>query len=164
MSWAMGKPPLMPLGGIGGILLGKAALANVTPEVLLTGFVLHEGLASVFGLTFGIIAAIVAAGKRYTDVPGQLALVGGGVLFGLVLWLVNFYAIAPNAFPWFTSSAWWVQLVAHALLFGGFLGLMSAGFVPGYLTASRETTMARASTDPGTVREHVVTPHQERVG
>ncbi len=37
---------------------------------------------------------------------------------GLLLWLVNFYVIAPVAFPWFGMADPVVQFIAHAFFFG----------------------------------------------
>ena len=45
-----------------------------------------------------------------------------GVAYGLVLWLVNFYVIAPAAFPWFGMANPVVQFIAHVFFFGAVLG------------------------------------------
>jgi hypothetical protein len=54
------------------------------------------------------------------------ALIGAATVFGLVLWLVNFYVIAPVLFPWFLMSPPPVQFLAHTIFFGTALGLLIA--------------------------------------
>jgi hypothetical protein len=53
-----------------------------------------------------------------------VALVGAASVFGFVLWLANFGAIAPALFPWFLVADPAVQFIAHTLFFGIPLGLM----------------------------------------
>ena len=106
----------MPLRMIGAIVLGPAALDP--GYSLLTagsvGVIVHMMLSIVYGMVFG---ALVASTLR-----GPAAVVGLGSLFGLVLWLVNFYVIAPMAFPWFLEASPIVQFIAHTFFFGTVLG------------------------------------------
>jgi uncharacterized membrane protein YagU involved in acid resistance len=105
----------MPLRMIGAIALGPAALdpgySLVTAGV--TGVVVHFVLAIIYGISFGEIAAMLR---------GPVAFIGAGGLFGLVLWLINFYVIAPALFPWFLESSPLVQFIAHTFFFGSVLG------------------------------------------
>ena len=55
------------------------------------------------------------------------ALIGAAAVGGLLLWLVNFYVIAPVAFPWFTMANQVVQFFAHTIFFGAAFGLLLAG-------------------------------------
>ncbi len=71
-------------------------------------------LSIVYGMVFGALAA--------SKLRGQMAHVGLGSLFGLVLWLVNFYVIAAMAFPWFLEANPIVQFIAHTFFFGTVLG------------------------------------------
>ncbi len=41
----------------------------------------------------------------------------------LLLWLVNFYVVAPVLFPWFLMANPVVQFLAHTFFFGTVLGL-----------------------------------------
>lgn len=102
-------PPRM----IGAILLGEAALpppATFNLGIVLVAIVLHFALSSVYGI---LLAAII---KRRTE--GSAILIG--VLFGLALYLINFY-LFTGLFPWFAMARNWVSIVAH-LVFGGVAG------------------------------------------
>lgn len=106
----------MPLRMIGAIALGSQAL---DPGYSLwtagfAGVVVHLVLAIIYGLIFGAIA---------TMLRGAVALIGVGWIYGLALWLVNFYVIAPTTFPWFLEADPVVQFIAHSFFFGAVLGL-----------------------------------------
>jgi len=108
----------MPLRMIGAIALGPAALG---PDYSLlavgfTGVAVHMALAVLYGIIF---AALVSF-----RTPTRTSTVLFGTLYGFLLWLINFYIIAPNAFPWFLESNPVVQFVAHTFFFGTVLGLM----------------------------------------
>lgn len=112
-----------PLRMIGGILLGPSALDRGYP--LLTaataGLIVHGALSATFGAIFGW--AVPALRLRR---PGEI--VAAGSAWGLALWPLNFYVVARLAgWPWFalqTDPA--VQLVGHAVFFGGLLGMYVA--------------------------------------
>jgi len=105
----------MPLRMIGAIALGPEALdpgySIVTAGV--TGVIVHLVLAIIYGVIFGEIAAMLR---------GQGAFTIAGSIFGLALWLINFYVIAPFAFPWFLDANPLVQFIAHTFFFGSVLG------------------------------------------
>jgi hypothetical protein len=105
----------MPLRMIGAIALGPQALdpsySLVTAAI--AGVVVHLILAVIYGLIFGEIA---------TMLRGSTAFVVAGSVFGFALWLINFYLIAPAAFPWFTEANPLVQFIAHTFFFGSVLG------------------------------------------
>jgi uncharacterized membrane protein YagU involved in acid resistance len=105
----------MPLRMIGAIVLGPEALdpsyALVTAGI--AGVMVHMMLSVIYGVIFGEIATILR---------GPAAFIGAGGIFGFALWLVNFYLIAPFAFPWFLDSSPLVQFVGHTFFFGMVLG------------------------------------------
>lgn len=105
----------MPLRMIGAILLGPSALDPSYSLVAagLAGLVVHVVLAAIYGGVF----AMLFGGLRsaWTDIA-----IGAG--YGLALWLINFYVIAPMAFPWFLEADPVVQFVAHTVFFGAVLG------------------------------------------
>ncbi|TPI46225.1 hypothetical protein FJW05_15320 [Mesorhizobium sp. B2-9-1] len=105
----------MPLRMIGAIALGPGALdpgySLVTASV--AGVIVHMVLAIIYGMIFGEIAAMLR---------GPVAIIGAASLFGLALWLINFYVIAPTLFPWFLQSSPLVQFIAHTFFFGSVLG------------------------------------------
>jgi hypothetical protein len=105
----------MPLRMIGAIALGAEALdpsySLLTASV--AGVVVHVALAILYGVIFGEIAAMLR---------GPLAFIGAASIFGLALWLINFYVIAPFAFPWFLETSPLVQFIGHTFFFGSVLG------------------------------------------
>lgn len=105
----------MPLRMIGAIALGPEALdpgySIVTASV--AGVIVHVVLAIIYGVIFGEIAAMLR---------GPVAFIGAGSTFGLALWLINFYVIAPAAFPWFLETNPLVQFIGHTFFFGSVLG------------------------------------------
>ena len=97
------------------------------------GLLIHFLLSAVYG---GVFA--VASGALKLESRGRGALVGGGAVFGLVLWIINFYLISPQIFPWFAAANPVVQFFAHTVFFGGALGLLlAAGRRPAPSTARR---------------------------
>jgi uncharacterized membrane protein YagU involved in acid resistance len=110
-----GEAFFMPLRMIGAIALGPDALdpaySLVTASV--GGVIVHLVLAIIYGVIFGEIAAMLR---------GPVAFIGAGSIFGLALWLINFYVIAPAFFPWFLEASPLVQFVAHTFFFGSVLG------------------------------------------
>ncbi len=115
----------MPLRMIGAMVLGSEALdpgyALVTAA--LVGAVVHMVMSGAFGMVFGQIASMVPAIARSTG-----ALVVAANVFGLLLWLVDFYVIAPAAgWDWFPNGTnEIVQFLAHTFFFGTVLGLYLA--------------------------------------
>ncbi len=113
-----------PLGMIGAIVLGQGALpprptiglATVVPVAL----IVHVVLPAAYGAIFGGAASFVGALRE-----SRSTLIGAASVFGVALWLVNFYVIAPALFPWFLTSPALVQLLAHAF-FGTALGMLLA--------------------------------------
>jgi uncharacterized membrane protein YagU involved in acid resistance len=105
----------MPLRMIGAIALGPEALdpAYSVVNASVAGVIVHVILAIIYGVIFGEIAAMLR---------GQAAFIGAGSIFGLALWLINFYVIAPVAFPWFLDANPLVQFIAHTFFFGSVLG------------------------------------------
>ena len=129
---------LGPLKMIGAILLGQGGLQEVSsplPEfgkglllrlgnpmsVAGVGILVHFLLSTVYGGTFGAATWLLRPLSR-----SRVALVASATAFGVLLWLVNFYVIAPFAFPWFTMANPIVQFLAHTFFFGTTLGLLFA--------------------------------------
>ena len=103
-------------GGAGSI----NAPGIAAPELLLAGLT-HLVLSAVYGAVFGAVASTVRALRN-----DQRALIGAATVFGLLIWIVNFFVIAPLAFPWFAETNGVVQFIAHTLFYGTVLGLMLA--------------------------------------
>ncbi len=119
----MGQSAFEPLRMIAAIALGEGALpmqptvglATVVPVAL----AVHYALSAFYGAVFGTIAVVIGALRN-----DRMALVLAASVFGFVLWLANFYAIAPGLFPWFLMANPVVQFIAYTFFFGTALGLM----------------------------------------
>jgi hypothetical protein len=83
-----------------------------------------RGMTRLFTGIFAMMASAMAIRTtgEFLSTPGGMAL--AGMLFGVALWLVNFYIVAPllgwSWFPEGTNPA--VQFLAHALFFGAPVG------------------------------------------
>lgn len=110
-----------PLRMISAIVLGPAAITPDYPAVtaIVVGIVVHMVLSIIFGIVFAAIVSFVPQLARSTTV-----LLVTASIFGLALWLVNFYVLAPvfgwNWFPTQTNPI--VQFFAHTFFFGTVLG------------------------------------------
>jgi hypothetical protein len=119
----MGQSAFGPFRMIAATVLGEGALpvqssvdlAIVVPVAL----AIHYALSAFYGAVFGTAAAVI--GTLRND---RTALVVAASIFGFVLWLAHFYAIAPALFPWFLIANPVVQFIAHTFFFGTALGLM----------------------------------------
>ena len=121
-----GRPAAAPLRLIAAIVLGKEALPG-SPKVgigtvLAAGFIVHFGLSMIFGAVFGAIVSIVRP-----LLANRVLLVGAAAVYGLAVWLVNFYILGNLFFPWFTNANPFLQFVAHGFFFGTILGLLLGG-------------------------------------
>lgn len=132
----MGMPAFfMPLRMIGAIALGPVAL-DPSYSLVAAGFaglVVHMALSIFYGVIFG---ASVAAGRN-TALNTTGGLLAAASVYGLLLWLVNFYVIAPALFPWFLESSPLIQFIAHTFLYGTVLGIyLDRASAPHRLTTS----------------------------
>ena len=105
-----GGPAWMPLQRISAILLGPDAVD------------VHEALnIQVAGMALLIHFALAAVYGRFVDaaVRGRtgLAALVRGALVGLAIYAVNYWLLAPIAFPWFAQNRGLTTLLDH-LLFG----------------------------------------------
>jgi hypothetical protein len=122
----LGPPPRELLLMVEGVVLGPEAVAldpaaTSIASVAVIALIIHLVLSAIYGAVFGAIASKVRA---LHDNPW--ALIGAATVFGLLIWIVNFYVIAPLAFPWFAEANAVVQFFAHTLFFGTVLGLLLA--------------------------------------
>lgn len=111
----------LPLRMIGGIALGRQALGPTYPllNAALAGLAVHLALSMLFGAILGTFI-----GFAPTWGASSPLLLFTASVYGLLLWFVNFYLIAPSAcWNWFgdqTNPA--VQFVAHTFFYGTALG------------------------------------------
>jgi hypothetical protein len=124
-AWQMGDGFWMPLRMIGAILLGADALEPTysLAGAAIVGSLLHMTLSALYGAVF---AGITAVGGLLS----RPVLVAAATVYGLALWLVNFYVIASFAFEWFQDADPLVQFLAHTFVYGSLLGLLLAAARP----------------------------------
>jgi uncharacterized membrane protein YagU involved in acid resistance len=107
---------------IGGIALGRQAMEPTFPLATAAGagVAVHMVLSMLFGVLFGIIGMIFPVLGR-----SAAGLLSAATAFGLALWIVNFYVIAPIAgWTWFPREANPVQqFFAHTFFYGSVLGI-----------------------------------------
>lgn len=117
-----GAPYVMPLKVIASIPLGKKPPTIATNTAIPDGLITHAILTILFGIIFALIVAAVPA-LRTSPIMTVIA----ASVYGLILWLVNFYVLAPliNR-PWFKTSPAGQQFVYHTFFFGTVLGLYLA--------------------------------------
>lgn len=109
-------PPRM----VAAMVLGRGVLpppATFDFGIVVTGMVAHFGLSIIF-------AFILSVSFRNMK-PGEA--IAAGALFGLVVYLIDFYPIAEAFFPWFAGARNWVTVVSH-IVFGIVLALSYTRF------------------------------------
>ena len=120
LAVAMGASYTTPWAFFASILLGQGAITGpFTLATFIVGFVVHFVLSALFGLIWGATAKSVSRGIR--DEYGAHAV--AAMVYGLVIWLVNFQVIARFVYPWFLETNTLLQLLLHAVAFGLPLGL-----------------------------------------
>ena len=121
-AWLMKGDFFGPLRMIGAMMLGEKALSP--PYSLMTagmvGMAIHMMLSLIYGVMFGALITYIPS---LAFSPARL--IGSAAVFGVVLWLVNFYLFAPlfgwNWFPQGTNPL--VQgFIGHTVFFGVVLG------------------------------------------
>lgn len=117
----VGYSGLMPLRLSSSILLGQAAMAEAsTGTVIVVGLIVHFAVSIYWGLLFGLTHDRFIGRLRMRN-PARLSL---GVLFGFLVYLVNFHVIARFFYPWFLEPIQGILAGIHALFFGLPLALM----------------------------------------
>jgi len=100
-----GGPAVLPLRMISTIVLGDAAMGKGTTSPAL-GAVVHLVLSAAFGVAFGLVV-------RWLRTNGTVAL--AGVLYGLLLYLVNFQVLARLLFTTFKMANQPFEVVVHVV-------------------------------------------------
>ena len=110
-----GGSPWGPPRMIAAIGMGKDVLpppATFDLGVMIIAMALHFVLAILLGMILGLIVS------RWK--PGLMASIGVGAIFGLAVYLVNFYGFTA-LFPWFAMARTPITLLTH-VMFGTVLG------------------------------------------
>ena len=98
---------------VAAIVMGPEALqssAAFSVGVVTVALVTHY----LLGLVFGLLLAIIITGFHYEHDAVVLQIIG--VVFGAVLYLLNFHAMA-TFFPWMAELRGWATFIGH-LVFG----------------------------------------------
>ncbi|MBO27250.1 MAG: hypothetical protein CML61_00610 [Rhodobacteraceae bacterium] len=113
-----GGSPLGPPAMISAIVLGPEVLPEqgTPPEfnmsVFLTGQIVHFVLSVILAVIFVLIVSRMTLGTG--------ALIGIGVVYGIVVYLVNFYGMTA-IYPWFATARNAITFSSH-IVFGAVLG------------------------------------------
>ncbi|HJV53323.1 MAG TPA: hypothetical protein VJ652_17790 [Noviherbaspirillum sp.] len=122
----MGATPWTVSHKVAAILMGPqvAQSHDFSIAVVSVALVTHY----VLGIVFGMILAAIMAPFRFDSSPSMAVAIGA--IFGLLLYLLNFYGLA-RMFPWFMDLRGWPNLIGH-LIFG-----MTAAFMYWKLEGAR---------------------------
>ncbi|MBA3377070.1 MAG: hypothetical protein H0U00_14875 [Actinobacteria bacterium] len=141
-----GLPAVAPMIDISTIFHGQDEPVP-SPDNVVVGLVTHLTLAAFFGIIFALLASVL---PRRVGV-----LLAAGVVYGLLLYVVNFQILGRTLFPWFTNPDGpdqGFEVFIHAVF-----GLLLVPFLIG-------VGAARAVADPGSrtgrpaARERVTAP------
>lgn len=92
--------------------------------LFLVGFVVHFLLCVIYGAVFGGLSRILPDSIHRSFI----AMSAIGMMFGLVLWVVNFPIFSKLFFPWLLQARPLAQILIHILAFGFPLGAGLWGF------------------------------------
>lgn len=97
---------------VAAIFMGPQALksSEFSAAVVILALLAHYAL----GVAFGLALAAVSAPLRLDSTPGIA--IATGAVFGVALYLVNFYGMV-YFFPWFAEVRGWPVVLAH-IVFG----------------------------------------------
>lgn len=131
---------LTPFRLASALALGPGALRSEAPAALVIGVggVLHLGLAALFGIVFLALLALT-----FQLSARAWVLAGYGLLFGFLLWEINFLALLPTLFPdliphFSLRNQIWKGIAAYTLIYGPALALYTMSRRPGVLCDWRE--------------------------
>jgi len=147
---SQGQPGTSPLYAISTIFHASSAPV-LTPTEPVLGLTMHIVLSLGFGMGFAVLLV--------PWLRNLLALVLGGLGYGLALWVLDIQILGRTVFPFFApkgSSDLIFGLLAHVLIFGLLL-------VPFFLGRSFERT-SRAETRPSATAARMAPPEARREG
>lgn len=130
-SLVMRQDPLLFLRVYGTMFLGKEALTTVDLNFFMLVAVVHFSVGAAAGMVFQVLVSRFAP-------EGALLHVLLGALYGLVMWVVNFYGVIAWLQPELVGQAYilelmpaWIAALTH-VIYGVTLGLLQplGRFVP----------------------------------
>lgn len=123
-----GESPWAPPRMMAAIAMGEGVLpppATFDFGIMMVAMIVHLVLTIVYAIVLGWIISAMGAGLATASLIG--------LVFGIALYLVNFYGFT-EAFPWFAMARNWMSIFAHSL-YGIVLGAVyvwaAAPRVPG---------------------------------
>ena len=141
-SAAAGSSPILPARMAASVVLGSSALETVSSgTALVVGTIVHLVLSAAFGAVYALIVSRMSRETRVST--GREAV--GGVVYGTLLWLVNFQVIAALLYPWFLEPPQFPQMAMHALFYGLPLGILQARMEQRTLEVVEEPVQRRAA-------------------
>ncbi|CAN5256636.1 hypothetical protein BH24PSE2_BH24PSE2_08140 [soil metagenome] len=102
---AMGQSPWGPPRMMAAIVMGRDVLpppASFNFLIIMIGMMLHLVLSIAYAVLLAFIIRSMSMG----------AAIGIGALFGLILYLVNFFGLTA-VFDWFAMARNWVTVISH---------------------------------------------------
>ncbi len=105
------------------VVLGQKAITGGVSLglVLAVGLAVHVAITAFWGLLYSFVDSRLTPDVR----PNFSFQAASGMLFGLVVWLLDFQFVARGYFPWFLErSPQFFQALMHALFFGLPLGFL----------------------------------------
>jgi hypothetical protein len=99
-----------------------AAMTTPAGRVIGVALGFHVALSALYGLFYGAYCSALTMRSRRSIARQSVV----GLIYGAILWLINFRVAAPAGFPWMLEIAAVLQLVMHALWFGLPLGVLYA--------------------------------------
>lgn len=133
-----GMPAIAPFAAIGTVFFFDDR-PMMTPEYVITGVITHFALSILFGIIFALFVPMFANAK---------ALTLAALVYGLLLYAVNFLVLGSLIFEWFspakpTGPPQVLELILHPLAFGLVLVPFFSGMV--YRHGSPEAARAAAA-------------------
>ena len=110
-----GGSPWGPPRMMAAIIMGQSVLpppATFDFGIMMVGMMIHFVLSVVLGFVLGWVISKWRLGTG--------AAIIAGIVFGLLVYLVNFYGLTA-VFPWFSNARNAITVFAH-IVFGGVLG------------------------------------------
>lgn len=110
-----GQSPWAPPRMLAAMVLGKGVLPPPAPfdfGVMMVAMMVHFMMSIILGIIFALLAS------RFGF--GMTAALVGGVVFGLIVYFVDFY-VFTGIFPWFAKARTPITIFDHAM-FGAVLG------------------------------------------
>ncbi len=118
----LGNSPLLPLRRFASVLLGPAELTDARPGTpIIAGILVHLVLSAIFGLGYGLFSVRFMPRERRVRASRSLPL---GLLYGALLWIVNYQIAARLWYPWFLEANQVLELALHVFFFGAPLALL----------------------------------------